>query len=117
MPPAESSGQRTRKIPARKEAFALARSVGAGKKVGADAGRAGAALVRAVGRLVNRAVDEILLSDKRVTSAEEGRRLLAGAEQSESLAEDVQRVIVLAVPVLRALARGARLVKLPWVIV
>jgi len=100
-----------------KEGFALARSVSAGKKVGADASRAGAALVHAVGRLVNRAVDEILLGDKRVTSAAEGKHLLAGGEQAESLAEDVQRVIVLAVPVLRALARGARFVKLPWVIV
>jgi hypothetical protein len=66
---------------------------------------------------VNRAVDDVLLGDLRVTTAEEGRRLLAGDEQTESLADDVQRVVVLAVPVLRALARGARFVKLPWVIV
>ncbi|HET7555526.1 MAG TPA: hypothetical protein VFJ75_07720, partial [Gaiellaceae bacterium] len=79
--------------------------------------RAGAALVRAVVRLVDRAVDEVLLADTRVTSAAEGRRLLARDEQTESLAEDVQRVIVLAVPVLRALARGARLAKVPWVLV
>jgi hypothetical protein len=111
------SGERARKTAASKGAFALARSVGAGKKAGAEASRAGAALVHAVGKLVNRAVDEMLLGDKRVTSAAEGRRLLAGDEQTESLAEDIQRVIVLAVPVLRALARGARFVKLPWVIV
>lgn len=117
MRPAERSGEPTQKAPARKGAFALGRSVGAGKKVGADATRAAAALVGAVGRLVNRAVDEILLGDKRVTSAAEGRRLLAGDVRTESLAEDIQRVIVLAVPVLRALARGARFVKLPWVIV
>lgn len=99
-------------------AFELARSVGgAGKQAGAEAGRSGAALVGAVGRLVNRAVDEILLGDERITSAAEARRLLAGDEQRESLAEDIQRVVVLAVPVLRALARGARFVKLPWVIV
>ena len=73
--------------------------------------------MRAVSTLVSRAVDEILLSDKRVTSAAEGRRLLAGDEQTESHAEDIQRVIVLAVPVLRALARGARFVKVPWVII
>jgi hypothetical protein len=73
--------------------------------------------VRAVGRLVNRAVDEILLGDKRVSSAAEGRRLLAANEQTESRADDIQRIIVLAVPVIRALARGARVVKLPWVIV
>jgi len=93
----------------------LARSVGAGRRAGTDASRAGAALVHAVGRLVNRAVDEILLGDRRVTSAAEARRLLAADEASESLAEDIQRVVVLAVPVVRALARGARWVKLPWV--
>jgi hypothetical protein len=95
----------------------LARSVSAGKKAGANASRAGDSLVRAVARLVNRAVDEMLLGDKRVISAAEGRRLLAGDEQTESLADDIQRIIVLAVPVVRALARGARVVKLPWVIV
>jgi hypothetical protein len=117
MRPAERSGERTQRTAASKGAFVLARSVGAGKKAGANASEAGAALVRAIGRLVNRAIDEILLGDKRVTSAAEGRRLLAGDEQTESLAEDIQRVIVLAVPVVRALARGARFVKLPWVIV
>jgi hypothetical protein len=95
----------------------LARSVSAGKKAGVGASRAGDSLVRAVGRLVNRAVDEMLLGDKRVSSAAEGRRLLARNEQTESRAEDIQRIIVLAVPVIRALARGARVVKLPWVIV
>ena len=95
----------------------LARSVSAGKKAGANASRAGDSLVRAVGRLVNRAVDEMLLGDKRVISAAQGRRLLAGEEQTESRADDIQRIVVLAVPVIRALARGARVVKLPWVIV
>ena len=95
----------------------LARSVDAGKKAGANAGRAGDSLVRAVARLVNRAVDEMLLSDKRVVSAAEGRRLLARDEQTESRADDIQRIVVLAVPVIRALSRGARVAKVPWVIV
>ena len=95
----------------------LARSVSAGKKAGANASKAGDSLVRAVGRLVNRAVDEMLLGDERVSSAAEGKRLLARNEQTESRAEDIQRIIVLAVPVIRALARGARVVKVPWVIV
>jgi hypothetical protein len=89
----------------------------AGKQAGENAGRAGDALVRAVGRLVDRAVDQMLLGDKRVTSAAEGRRILAGDEHTEALADDIQRVVVLAVPVLRVLARGARVVKFPWVIV
>jgi hypothetical protein len=117
MRPAETA-QRIRKAAVRADASALARSVGgAGRKAGTDAGRAGIALVQAVGRLVSRAVDEILLSDTRVTSAAEGRRVLAGDDRTESLAEDIQRVIVLAVPVIRVLTRGARLVKVPWVIV
>jgi hypothetical protein len=113
----DGSRERIARTATNKGAFVLARSVGAGKKAGTDAGRAGAALVQAVGRLVNRAVDEILLGDRQVTSAAEARRLLAGDEQSESLADDIQRVVVLAVPVVRVLARGARFVKLPWVIV
>jgi hypothetical protein len=95
----------------------LARSVSAGRKAGSGAGKAGDSLVRAVGKLVNRVVDEMLLGDKRVSSAAEGRRLLARNEQTESRADDIQRIIVLAVPVIRALARGARVVKVPWVIV
>jgi len=66
---------------------------------------------------VNRAVDEMLLGDKRVISAAEGTRLLANDEETESRADDIQRIIVLAVPVVRALARGARVVKLPWVLI
>ena len=64
--------------------------------------------MRAVRRLVDRAVDEILLGEQRVTSAAEARRLLAGEEKSEALAGDVQRVVALAVPVARRLTRGAR---------
>ena len=118
MSPGETSSERAKKTAASARASALARSVGdAGKQAGTEASRSGAALVGAVGRLVNRAVDEILLGDERITSAAEARRLLAGDKQRESLAEDIQRVVVLAVPVLRALARGARFVKLPWVII
>jgi hypothetical protein len=95
----------------------LARSLGAGKKAGAEAGKAGVALVHAVEGMVNRAVDEMLLGGKHVTSAAEARRLLAGDEENESRAEDIQRIVVLAVPVVRVLLRGAKVVKLPWVIV
>lgn len=95
----------------------LARSIGVGKKAGANASRAGDSLARAVGKLVNRAVDEMLLSDRRVVSAAEGKRLLARDEQTESRADDIQRIVVLAVPVIRALSRGARVAKVPWVFV
>jgi hypothetical protein len=93
---------------------ALART---GKKTGAGAERAGTELVRATARLVRRAIDEVLLGDVRVTSAAEGRRVLAGEEETEALADEIQRVLVLALPVARALARGGKLVKLPWVII
>jgi hypothetical protein len=116
MQPAEGSRERLQRIAASRGALVLGRSVSAGRTAGGNAGRAGERLARAVGRLVNRAVDEMLLADHRVTSAAEGARLLAGNEQTESFAEDIQRVIVLSVPVVRALARGAKVVKLPWVI-
>jgi hypothetical protein len=73
-------------------------------------------LVHATAGLVDRAVDEVLLSDVRVTSAAEARRLLAGAQETEAFADEIQRVIVIALPVARVLARGAKLVKLPWLI-
>jgi hypothetical protein len=114
MPATETPGERTRKA----AAVALARSVGgAGKNAGIRAATGGTALVQAVGKLVSRAVDEMLLGDQRITSAEEGKRVLAGDDQTESLAEDIQRVVVLAVPVIRVLARGAKVMKVPWVIV
>jgi hypothetical protein len=75
-----------------------------------------AALVRAVGDLVDSAIDRVLLSDARVTSAAEARRLLAGEPDAEALADKIQRVVVLAVPVVRVLARGARFTRFPWVV-
>jgi hypothetical protein len=76
-----------------------------------------AALVDAVGTLAARAVDRVVLSDERVTSAAEGKRLLAGEAETEALADNIQRVVVLATPVVRRLARGAKFTKVPWVMV
>ena len=59
----------------------------------------------------------MLLSDTRVTSAAEAKRVLAGTADTEALADNVQRVVVLAVPILRVAARGARFTRLPWAIV
>jgi hypothetical protein len=82
------------------------------------AGRdAGTALVGAVGSLADAAVDRVLKSEDRVTSAAEGKRLLAGGRDSEELADKVQRVVMLATPVVRRLARGARFTRLPWVMI
>jgi hypothetical protein len=92
-------------------------SVRAGKRATTDARRVSGALVHAVSDLVNKAVDQVLLGDERVTSAAEARRLLNRDEQTEALAGDIQRVVVLAVPIVRRLARGARVMKVPWVFV
>jgi hypothetical protein len=75
------------------------------------------ALVDAVGGLVTLAVDRVLLTGERVSSAAEGRRLLAGEADTEVLADSIQRVVVLAVPVVRTLARGAKFTRIPWVMV
>jgi hypothetical protein len=91
--------------------------VRAGKRAGTDARRASRALVRAVSDLVGKAVDQALLGDVRVGSASEARQLLNQDEQAEALAGDIQRVVALGVPLVRRLARGARVMKVPWVFV
>ena len=89
----------------------------AGTSAGVNARIGSAALVSAVGRLADKAIDRVLLTDERVASAADGKRLLAGDEETEALAGDIQRVVVLAVPVVRRLARGARLTRVPWLMV
>jgi hypothetical protein len=101
----------------RARAVVVDRSVRASKKAGTDARRASRALVHAVSDLVNTAVDQVLLGDERVASATEARQLLKRDAQAEALAGDIQRVVALAVPVVRRLARGARVMKVPWVFV
>ena len=79
--------------------------------------RSSTALVDSVGRLVDAAVARVLLSDDRVTSAADGKLRLSGQTGTEELADKVQRVVVLATPVVRAVARGAKLTRLPWVMI
>ena len=75
-------------------------------------------LLDAVGGLYDQVIDRILLSPDRVTSAAEGKRLMASDDDSEALADIVQRVAVVATPIIRTLARGARwLPRVPWVLV
>jgi hypothetical protein len=92
-----------------------ARAAAAGGGATSASRKAVTALVRAVGDLVDAAVDRVLLTDERVTSAAEAQQLLAGEADTEALADKIQRVAVLAVPVVRMLARGARFTRLPWV--
>jgi hypothetical protein len=70
-----------------------------------------------VGGLVDQALDGVLLGRGRVTSAAEGKRLLARPEETEELTGSIQRVVVVAVPVVRTLLRGARVTKVPWVLI
>jgi hypothetical protein len=86
----------------------------AGRGAGAATVKSGAALVDAVGRLVDAAVARVLLSETRVTSAADAERRLAGGAGTEELADKVQRVVVLATPIVRTLARGAKFTRLPW---
>ena len=80
--------------------------------------REAARVTDAVGRLVDQVVDRVLLSPERVTSAAEGKRLMASDDDSEAVADTVQRVAVVATPVVRTLARGSRwLPRVPWVLV
>jgi hypothetical protein len=88
-----------------------------GRSAGAVTLRSGNALVDAVGRLVRATVDRVLLSDDRVTSAADGKLRLSGQAETEELADKVQRVVVLATPVVRVVARGAKFTRLPWAIV
>jgi hypothetical protein len=97
-------------------AYAAA-TTGAGRSAGAATQKSGSALVEAVGRLVDAAVDRVLLGEDRVTSAAEGKLRLSGQTGTEELADKVQRVVVLATPVVRAVGRGARFTRLPWAIV
>jgi hypothetical protein len=89
----------------------------AGLSAGTATLRSGSALVEAVGRLVDAAVDRVLLTDDRVTSAAAGKLRLSGQEGTEELADKVQRVVVLATPLVRMVARGAKFTRLPWAIV
>jgi hypothetical protein len=75
-------------------------------------------LLDAVGGLFDQLIDRILLSPERVTSAAEGRRLIALDDDAEDVADRVQRVAVIATPIVRTLARGSRVLpRVPWVLV
>jgi len=74
-------------------------------------------LVDAMSSLVDAAVDRVLATPHRVTTAAEGKRLLAADDSPEAVADQLQRGVVVAVPMLRTFLRGARLARVPWVLV
>ena len=71
----------------------------------------------AAGQVVTQAFERVLSSDLRVTSAAEGKRLLAEDDSTEELADTIQRFVGLATPIVRMVARGARFTRVPWVLV
>ncbi len=75
------------------------------------------ALLGALGALYDSAIDRLLESDERITSARHGKGILAMDDDAEELADRIQRVAVLAVPVVRTLARSAMVTRVPWVLV
>ncbi len=93
------------------------RATSVGRDAGSSAWKSSEALVAAVGALADQATDRVLLGNERVTSAAEGKRLLAGKADTEALTDNIQRVVALSVPVIRVLARGARFTRLPWVMI
>jgi hypothetical protein len=75
-------------------------------------------LIAAVSGLLDDLVSRILLSPERVTTAAEGKRLMAGDDESEAFTDTLQRVAMIATPIVRTVARGSRfLPRVPWVLV
>ncbi len=58
----------------------------------------------------------MLVAPERIRSAAEGKVALASDDSTQALADNVQRVIAVAVPILRAATRGARFTRAPWVL-
>jgi hypothetical protein len=73
---------------------------------------AGAAARVALDGFTHKAVDRILLTEGRVVSATDGKRLLA---EPEATAQRIQRGVMIAVPAIRMFARVARFTPTPWV--
>jgi hypothetical protein len=75
------------------------------------------ALNEAVGALVDRAIDRVLLTGERIASPAEAKSRLKKREDTEALADNVQRVVVLATPIVRTFVRSVRFTRVPWVLV
>ncbi|MGH3077465.1 MAG: hypothetical protein ACRDPZ_04710 [Gaiellaceae bacterium] len=76
-----------------------------------------AAVVQAAGQVHSQAFVRVLASDLRVTTAEEGKRLLQEDDNTEEVTDAIQRFVGIATPIVRIVARGARFTRVPWVLV
>jgi len=75
-------------------------------------------LLAAVGGLLDDLVSRVLLSPERVTTAAEGKRLMTADDDSEAFTDTLQRIAMIATPIVRTVARGSRfLPRVPWVLV
>jgi hypothetical protein len=72
---------------------------------------------RAAGDVVQQAFERLLTSDLHVTSAAEGKRLLAEDDDAELMTDAIQRFVGIATPIVRVALRGARFTRIPWVLV
>jgi hypothetical protein len=72
---------------------------------------------RAAGDVIHQAFERLLSSDVHVTTAAEGKRLLAEDDDMEQMTDAIQRFVAIATPVVRIALRGARLTRIPWVLV
>jgi len=72
---------------------------------------------RAAGEVIHQAFERLLSSDVHVTTAAEGKRLLAEDDDTEQMTDAIQRFVGIATPVVRIALRGARFTRIPWVLV
>jgi hypothetical protein len=72
---------------------------------------------RAAGDVIHQAFEHLLSSDVEVKTAAEAKRLLAEHEDTEEMADAIQRFVAIATPVARIALRGARFTRVPWVLV
>ncbi len=72
---------------------------------------------RAAGDVVHQAFERLLSSDVQVTTAAEGKRLLAEDDDTEQMTDAIQRFVGIATPIARIALRGARFTRIPWVLV
>src|SRR5262249_11092255 len=115
---ADRSSPRIRALPVTEKLGGYASiATSTGRSTGAATLKSWTALAAAVGRLVDAAAARVLLGDDRIKSAGEGKLRLTGSTGTEELADKVQRVVVLATPIVRAVARGAKFTRLPWAMI
>ena len=68
-------------------------------------------------RHVHQAFKRLISADVHVTTATEGKRLLAEDDNTEQRSDAIQRFVGIATPVARIALRGARFTRIPWVLV